>query len=293
MMGQPTHLFYSEYTVRMTSTDRNAILIHGLWEFALTCGLALFAASRVYRVGTYVPSEAVSAPYFLALFLVMTALLVAMLRWTKRGTLFQAIFTLGMLSGAWFLFDIFLLPPWGLVAGSLVILARFRWKQVAVLNITLAIGIAGIAASVASSLTVNAVLVIFTALAFYDIVAVYATKHMVRMFRDLSGRGVLLAFVLTPLFDRSTLAPAQTAMESGRTFYLGTGDVAMPAMLAVAALREGPAHGLAAALGAMAGFALMYRLFIGQSERRPMPALPPIALGSILFYLVSLLMFPA
>jgi len=273
----------------MSGAERSSILLHGLMVFAATFALAIWGGSKVYAVGAYVPPAMLSVPYFLALFLVMTALVLALLRWTERGVLFQALFTLAMLSGAWFLAGILLPPPWGLVTGSAFVLARFRWKKVAVLNLTLAVGIAGISASVASSLTANAVLVIFTILAFYDIVAVYATGHMVRMFRDLAGRGVLLAFVLPPLGIRSLSAQAETV--SGRAMYLGSGDIALPAMLAVAAMRGGFVHGLAAALGAMAGFALLVLLFMAQPKRRPMPALPPIALGSASFYLASLLMF--
>lgn len=273
-------------------SDRAGILIHGLWEFALTLGLAVAAAHKVYRVGTYTPSEPVSAPYFLALFAVMTALVVAILRYTKRGIIFETFFTLAMLSGAWFLADIFFPGPAALLIGSLVIIARFAWKMVFVQNLTLAIGIAGIAASVASSLTVNAVLVVFTVLAFYDIVAVYVSRHMVRMFRDLTSRGVVLAFMLTGLTNKSLLRPADEAMKGNGVLYLGTGDVALPAILAVAAARGGIEHGIAVALGSMAGFILMLSLFFRQDRRRPVPALPPIALGSIIFYFVSLLIFP-
>ncbi len=272
-------------------TDRRAILIHGLLIFAGTFTMTLLAVRGTALAGGYVPSAPISVPYFLTLFFLGTLALLVALRITKRGVIFEILFTIAMLSGAWFLADIFLPEPWALLAGSALILARFRWKRVLVANAVMVVGIAGIAASIAPALAVNAILIVFTVLAFYDIVAVYSTKHMVTMFRDLASRGVILAFVLTP--GCHLLGEAADPKLQGRMMVLGTGDVALPAMLAASAFRINPAHGIAAALGAMAGFLLMFFLFTHQGRRRPMPALPPIALGSIVFYLGSLLIFPA
>jgi presenilin-like A22 family membrane protease len=217
-----------------------------------------------------------------------TLLLVMALKTIRRPALFQALFTFAMLSGAWFVADIYLAPELALIAGSLVILSRFLWKSALTANLTLVIGVAGIAASIAADLSPNAVLVLLAALSFYDIVAVYRTRHMVKMFRALSSHGVVLAFVLTPLRLRD-LAARPDDGSSGRAMLLGTGDVALPAMLAAAALRAGIVPAVASLAGAAAGFALMFMLFLAQPKRAPMPALPPIALGATVAYLASLL----
>lgn len=264
------------------------MLAHGLLVFFATGGIALAAAARVIIKGGYVPSAGVSVPYFLAVFLLATLLLILTLKTIKNPIVFESLFALAMLSGVWFIADIYLPPGVSLLAGSLVILARFRWKSVFFLNTTLSLGIAGIAASLALGLSPNAVVLLLVALSIYDIVAVYRTKHMVRMFRDLASRGVVSAFALTPitLYDLSGSIGAER-----RGMLLGTGDVALPVMLAVSALRIGPVPAVAAMAGAALGFALMFMLFLAQPKRAPMPALPPIALGSILAYFVSLIIF--
>lgn len=270
--------------------DQRGVLEHGLLIFAVTCGVAILGAAA--SAPTELVATSVSVPYALALVLVGTACLLLALRFTKGGKFFEALFSIAMLTGAWYLFDLVFPRPWGLLAAGAMILARVRFKNVWVFNLTMAIGIAGIAASAASDLSANAVLTIFTFLAFYDIVAVYATGHMVRMFRGMASRGVLLAFVLPP-FSAPTLAEQiATSTKSSKTFYLGTGDVALPAMLAAAAVRGGIAHGLFAAVGSLVGYALMFDLFTKQKERRPMPALPPIALGTAVGYLLSLILLP-
>lgn len=266
-----------------------SILAHGLLVFFVTGGLALAAGAKTIVRGGYVPSAAVTVPYVLMLFLFATAMLMLALRAFKRPIVFESLFALTMLAGAWFLADIFFTPGLALAVGSGAILLRFAWKSVFAANLVLAIGIAGIAASVASSLSPNAVVILLTVLSFYDIVAVYRTKHMVKMFRDLTARGVVFAFTLTPLAPRTLLS---SAAPEGRGMLLGTGDVALPAILAASALRAGPVHAASALGGAAAGFALMFMLFLAQPRRAPIPALPPIALGAAGAYLVSLLVFP-
>jgi presenilin-like A22 family membrane protease len=268
--------------------EQRSILWHGILVFFVTGGLAIAAAQKAGLSGGYAPSAAVSVPYFLSVVFIGTLLLVLALQSIKKPAIFQALFTFAMLSGAWFIADIYLRPEAALVAGSLVVLLRFVWKSVLAMNATLAIGIAGIAASVAADLSPNAVLILLAALSFYDIVAVYRTKHMVKMFRALTSHGVILAFVLPPLRARALLMrPTGDAVPG---MLLGTGDVALPAMLAAAALRVGPVPAVASLAGAAAGFALMFMLFLAQPKRAPMPALPPIALGATAGYLIAILL---
>lgn len=282
--------------------EQASILLHGLATFAFVGGLALLAVSKAGLTGGYVPSAAISVPYLLSVLIFSTLLLLLALKTIKKPAVFEAMFTIAMLSGAWFIADIYLTPGTALVAGSAVILIRFVWKSALAMNFSLAVGIAGIAAGIAADLSPNAVLILLTVLSFYDIVAVYRTKHMVKMFRELSLRGVVFAFLLTPLRLGDLLTPAASGPER-RGMLLGTGDVAVPVMLAAAALREGTLPAVASLSGAAAGFAVMYMLFLAQppagggsasgGKRAPMPALPPIALGSILAYFLSLLILRA
>lgn len=272
--------------------EQASILAHGLLTFGFVGALALSAASKSGQAGGYVPSAAVSVPYMLTIFFLSTILLMLALKKTKSPAVFEAMFTVAMLSGAWFIADIYLSPGLALMAGSAVVLVRFVWKKAVVMNLSLGIGIAGIAAGIAAGLSPNAVLILLTVLSFYDIVAVYRTKHMVKMFREMTSRGVVMAFLLTPLTPGDLLAPASAGPER-RGMLLGTGDVALPIMLSAAALRVGTVPAVASLAGAAAGFAAMYMLFLAQPKRAPMPALPPIALGSILAYFLSLLILRA
>lgn len=274
--------------LRLGAKERREILLHGLAVFASCFALTAAAAGHVLsRGGSYQPSPAAEVPYFLALFMLATALILLLIRTRGGGWLLEATFSVAMLFGAWLVADVFLPSPWSLVAGSLLLAARFTFRNAAVSNLALVAGISGISGSIAVGLSPNALVIVLTMLAFYDIVAVYATKHMVRMFRGLVARGVVLAFVLTRLKREDLLAPSD---RPSAAMLLGTGDVALPAMLVASSLRYGAAPAIGSALGAMAGFVLMFSLFLGQERRRPMPALPPIALGAILGHFTGLLL---
>ena len=268
--------------------EQRSILWHGILVFFATGGLSIAAAQKAGFSGGYAPSAAISVPYILTVVFLGTLMLVMALKTIKKPAIFQALFTFAMLSGAWFIADIYLRPEFALVAGSLIVLLRFVWKSVLTANLTLVVGIAGIAAGIAADLSPNAVIILLAVLSFYDIVAVYRTRHMVKMFRALTSHGVVLAFILPPLRLRELVA-RPTGDAPGRAMLLGTGDVAVPAMLAAAALRVGVVPAVASLAGAAAGFALMFMLFLAQPKRAPMPALPPIALGATAGYLISLL----
>lgn len=274
----------------LSSKEKISILLHGILIFVLTGFLPLFAVSRLVPGEGYRPSASVSVPYFLAVFFIMTLALLAGLRVAKKGAVFEILFTIAILSGAWFMADAFFPGNYPLIIGSAIILMRFFWKSTISQNVTLIVGISGIALALGADLSPNAILIILTVLAFYDIVAVYKTRHMVRMFRDLVARGVLFAFALTPLRWRH-LRAAPTGEKAPVAMLLGTGDVALPAMFAVSVASSRLAYGVAVMVGATAGFILMYALFLRQDKKRPMPALPPVALGAILFYLISLFIF--
>jgi len=284
------HMAHAHPVADLGRKDAYGILTHGILTLLATGFLSLFGFSRLEGGVKYVPSASVSVPYFLVLFFLMTLALLAALRVAKRGAIFEILFTIAILSGAWFISDAFLEGNMPLVVGSAIILSRFVWKSVLCQNLTLIIGIAGIALAIGTDLSPNAVLIVLTVLSFYDIVAVYKTRHMVRMFRDLVARGVLFAFALTPL-EWKYLKGVPTGENAPPAMLLGTGDVALPAMLAVAVSRTSIFHGASVIVGAAGGFALMYVLFFRQKSRRAMPALPPIALGSVLAYLISIILF--
>ena len=79
----------------------------------------------------------------------------------------------------------------------------------------------------------------------------------------------------------SNVAPGQGFM------ILGSGDVIFPLLLSVSLVRASLAQAILVVVFSGLGLFLMHLIFSNQQVRRPMAALPPIALMSIAGYLVA------
>ena len=71
--------------------------------------------------------------------------------------------------------------------------------------------------------------------------------------------------------------------------YLGTGDLAFPLIFSASLLKENIVASFFVIFGAYLGVNLIYFYFYITKTRKPVAALPPIAFGSILGYLLSYL----
>lgn len=264
-------------------------MVSGLGIFFLTLLVTFFAAGEVLRhAPIYVPEAPVTVWYILFLFLLVTAAIVFLLRFVPGRALFTLFFALAMFTGVWFLADIFLPGEIALLAGAGLVLVRYLVPRVAVQNILIICGVAGIAVSLGLSLPWQTVLALAAMLSIYDIVAVYGTHHMVTMMKGLLARGVIFAAVVPE--KPHALGERVDSIHPGEGVMLvGTGDLALPAMFVASALVDSPIAAIGAAIGALLGFAATSSLFLGMGRGKPMPALPPIVAGMTIGFLVSLL----
>ena len=167
--------------------------------------------------------------------------------------------------------------------------AKFVWREAK--NTAAIISSAGVAAIFGFSLGFLPAAAFTILLSIYDYIAVFKTRHMVEMARELSTRQ--LSFAVT-----AKNVPARKPKESAEAYDdranrecerldLCTGDLAVPGMLSVSAYTLGPnglIYSLAIAAGSTAALCLLLRFV---SERRVfLPALPPICLGGMLALLL-------
>ena len=167
---------------------------------------------------------------------------------------------------------------------SLVVIAARVFKPTLQQPLLLMVsGIVG--ALLGSSLDILPAVILSVLLSVYDIIAVFYTKHMVVLAKDLVKRGA--AFSVKVNTKEGTLE-------------LGTGDLVMPAMLIVASAKlpgklfsvASPLnfwiswHIILALLGALAGLVL---LFMVMRTKGYWPALPPLVLGTLTGIGLSLL----
>ncbi|MDP3985352.1 MAG: presenilin family intramembrane aspartyl protease [bacterium] len=257
--------------------------------FVATLLISGFGAWFVRQKGlVYEPEGSFDLWYLVFLFLLATAMVLLLLRVAHGRIIFSTFFSLAMFVGIWFIADIFLPETVAIFAAAMFIIIRYLFPRVFIQNILVVLGIAGIAVSIGLSVPWFTLLVLAVILAVYDIIAVYGTKHMITMMRGLLAQGVIFALVIP---ERVSWLGARLAQAKPGEGYLliGTGDIALPAMVVASLLPFGFGMALGAGIGAFAGFLLTMWLFLFPGQGKPMPALPPIVLGLALGTLISFL----
>ena len=172
-----------------------------------------------------------------------------------------------------------------------LLLGVLKYFKDEVKNAAAVISSAGVAALFGFSLGFLPAVVFIVLLSLYDYIAVFKTKHMITMARELSTRQLSFAVTAKSLPKRM---PAETepvytqrANREGERLDLGTGDLSVPAMISVSAYSLGPngmVYALAVALGST--LSLYALLKFVSKERVFLPALPPICLGGMLALLI-------
>ncbi len=228
----------------------------------------------------------ISASQFLAVFLLSTFILLLLLKTLRRKIVFEVIFGLSIFLGIWSLAELYF-PDFAVLIALLLLALRYLFPFALFQNIVMIAGIAGIATVLGSAMPWQSMSVVILVLALYDIIAVYGTRHMVTMFKGLLEQGVVFALII-PEHPRLLLRKLTTASPGEGFFFLGSGDLALPGLFVASATAYGFSYGLGAAVGAIVG--LLATDFLFQwGGRRPMPALPPIALGTLAGFFVVML----
>lgn len=221
-------------------------------------------------------------------FFVGTIIFLSFLRLSKSRILFEILFSLAVFFGVWLILGTFFAEDYAVIFASLIILLRYFYPTPFTQNLSIILGIAGLSLSIGLVLSANEVLIVLVLLSFYDIIAVFITKHMVKMFKGLLERGVIVALII-PFEYKNILKNLKEIKPKDKFMFLGTGDLALPTVFVVSAYLENWVLALGAILGSLVGVYLTQTIFfIGR--KRPIPALPPIATCTIIGYAIALLL---
>jgi presenilin-like A22 family membrane protease len=207
-------------------------------------------------------------------------------KWFYR--IFLVIFIYG---GAQIVGNIFIDYPGSILFGLFVILIFAFWRNVMTHDVAMIIAISGIIPLIGMGLSPKIAIIALIVLSFYDIIAVYKTKHMVAMARNMIASGAPFGFVV-PIYWSGFLANRnEIEPKIGDKFMLlGAGDVGLPLLLISSVTIYSIWAGVVVGVFAMLGVYITHLLFINQEKREPMAALPPIATFTIIGYLVVTLL---
>jgi presenilin-like A22 family membrane protease len=261
--------------------------------FGSVQALTMLAASRISIAPPARPLEPLPVSSVVEILMIFGLAVLAILflirfQSGKSATILRALWLLALLAGTNMFFAAFLDKNIALPLAILLILIYAKAATVGYHNFVLVIGLAGIGAALGSQIAPREVVLLLMLLSVYDVIAVYWTRHMVKMAESFIGSGVMPGIIIS--VDKKGPLWVNEVRPSEETAILGTGDLVLPAILASSALKfMHPIAGISVAVGALAGLFLMHLIFFKQKERKPMPALPPIAAGAIGGFLISFL----
>jgi len=220
---------------------------------------------------------------FIAIFMLVT------LRFKRlSGTMLRFFLILVVFSGSQIIIGSLVPSPWDLGLALFVVFIFMTVHNVLVHDVGIMLGIAGVSSILGVTITPETGVGLLVVLSFYDILAVYWTKHMVYMAQGMIESGAIFGFVIP--FDIRDIFYHKTEAKQkiGEKFMiLGSGDIGLPLILtsslAVVSIRQATIT----SIFALGGLFLTHLIFVNQGARRPMAALPPIATLTIIGYLVS------
>ena len=225
---------------------------------------------------------------------ILSALVVALFVWAVLNKhrasriIFKVFFWLVIIGGAQIIFSVWFPPLCALLMTIGLIVLMLKSRSVLIQNLAVLLAMAGM--GVVLGLSISPLIAVWglLILSFYDIIAVYVTKHMVKMAKGMAESGAVFGFIVP--FEWSGFREHVKKAKREKFMILGSGDIALPLVMAVSAMSISVAHAWIVALFSMIGLFLTHLLFVNQSQRRPMAALPPIAMMAIVGYLVALIL---
>lgn len=208
----------------------------------------------------------------------------------KKGKvmIFRIIFLLVTFLGGTVFFTTFFPFYISLFLTLIFIFFWFKNGSLLIHNFLLTIAVAGIGGVVGISLSPSFVLFLLFILSIHDIIAVYKTKHMIKLANLMVESRALLGIIIPlEIKDfRKKLKDVRIGEKEQNFFILGSGDIIFPLVLASSVLLQGIANSSIIIIFSLVGLLFCFWLFT-KLGRKPMPALPPIALFSFFGYLFS------
>src|SRR3990170_738880 len=270
----------------------------------VTDGLALLVAKPFEAVGLVAfenPTDPLDLIYLFSTFLVITVIILLISKfWKKRlvqGIVLGAngLLVFSVISS----FLTFVLPDlWSLVfsvvsvAFLLALLVKYpEWYVVDTCGVL--VGFATIT-MLGISLSIPLVIILLIAMAVYDAISVYQTKHMIDLADTVLDLKLPVVLVIPKTRKYSLLKETKRLkqkledQEEREASFMGLGDIVFPGILVVSAFHNLSSNGLLVALsvmlGTLFGFAV---LAISLMKGKPQAGLPYLCSGAILGYVVS------
>ncbi|HEY4495703.1 MAG TPA: presenilin family intramembrane aspartyl protease [Candidatus Paceibacterota bacterium] len=264
------------------------IFLQELVSFFLIGVLSIFSVAKISEFGEF-SSAAISWWQFLLAFGIGTAVILGLIRIMHGGMLLRIFFLLALFSGIFITMNIFLSNVWSLIFSLLLVAVYGFYPYVWFHNLVLILTLPGIAAVLGASITPYAAVILLIFMSVYDYIAVYKTKHMVKMAKAMIAGRAIFAMIY-PEHWHGFKVHLNKAHPGEGFMMLGTGDFVFPIIMATSAYSISTLAAWTVLAASLFGLLLMHLIFTFQKVRRPMPALPPLAAFAILGFFLAIIL---
>ncbi len=182
--------------------------------------------------------------------------------------------------------------PMSLVLAALLTAWKMLRPTLLSQNVAVIFSGAGIGGLMGASLGIFPIMVFMILLSIYDFIAVFITKHMVYIAKEVTKTPTAFTAAVPTNFKNIASfkgTPSKGGRKLGRVFQLGAGDIIIPLMFFVSVAAN---VNLASSVFVLVGSTLALIFLIGyvaKKAKRPLPALPVLVFGSFAGFLISLL----
>lgn len=284
--------FVGAFAIGILSVLRIKEIIAAQQEIAAQANINL--SPDLVNLGNLSTPSFISIEQFITAFLFITIFFLYLIKTEYGGKIISALFILAIFAGAEIIFRVWIGDSAAIFIAFALILTRYLMPRIVIHNIAIIIAVVGVAINFGLSLDPFDAVLLLIAISVYDFLAVYVTGHMVRMFRSTVSLGTVFAIIVPDKFFGLFEKISDVAKNKGKTLlenfvYLGGGDLAFPLILGVsAAMKYSSGSAIFVLIGAILGLFVLNLIFTAQKEMRPMPAMPALAVFSILGFLASL-----
>ncbi|MGZ4911583.1 MAG: presenilin family intramembrane aspartyl protease PSH [Halobacteriota archaeon] len=270
--------------------------------------IALLLASpfQMENVRAFNNPESIFNPlYYIVLILVFTGFLLLIIRLGRRWIL-QLVMGVVIISTLYFVYSSVLMAitdvGWLIAVAATAITAflLFYYPEWYVIDLVGILIGAGAAAIFGISLAVLPTLILLIALAVYDFISVYETKHMISLAEGVVDLNLPVLFVLPrnrryshiQWTRRASSTQGEEKLEKREAFFMGLGDAVIPTVLVISAnsFLSGPALAFinVPAFGALVGTLVGYvALMVLVLKGKPQAGLPFLNTGAIAGFLIA------
>lgn len=260
--------------------------------FLLTLALGIATAFKINKIAEIEKMTLPQIPLWkFILYFLLTTLFIFLISFFlkfQRGKnlIFKIIFVVTIFVGGITFLSVWLPDIISLIAITILILWWLKRPSIFIQDLCIIFGITGAGSILGVSLNPQIVVFLLIIFSIYDWIAVYKTKHMVRMAKKMIESRAILALVVPenfPGFQESL----REVRPGGKFLILGGGDIVFPLLFSASLVSSGVLNALIVAVFSLIGLFVSFFFFISQKVRKPIPALPPIALFSIIGYLIT------